>query len=179
MRSLLVFDVKLNYTEWLFIGGNGGIMIQSELLTGALLREFQTVSAMISIYCRAHHSDKRRFPKQMPEKQTRGVRQAIDANRLCHSNGLCDECSQLLSYAELRLDRCPYGQQKPTCNQCPIHCYKPEPKQQMQQVMRYAGPRMLLPHPLLAIRHLLHERKSVPDKPPRDQSNRRLRQAQK
>ncbi|WGY45936.1 hypothetical protein [Vibrio sp. ABG19] len=41
------------------------------------------------------------------------------------------------------------------------------------------GGTMLLPHPLLAIRHLLHERKPVPDKPPREQSNRRLRQAQK
>ncbi|WP_206208449.1 hypothetical protein [Vibrio sp. H11] len=41
------------------------------------------------------------------------------------------------------------------------------------------GGTMLLPHPLLAIRHLLHERKPVPDNPPRDQSNRRLRQAQK
>lgn len=137
-------------------------MVLSERLSGALLTELKTVSAMLAIYCRHHHRHRARHK---------------------HSDGsvdnLCHECRQLLMYAELRLDRCPYGQQKPTCNQCPIHCYKPEPKQQMQQVMRYAGPRMLLPHPLLAIRHLLHERKSVPDKPPRDQSNRRLRQAQK
>jgi len=36
-----------------------------------------------------------------------------------------------------------------------VHCYKPERRKQIQQVMRYAGPRMLRSHPLLAIRHLL------------------------
>ncbi|WP_102404028.1 nitrous oxide-stimulated promoter family protein [Vibrio sp. 10N.261.55.A7] len=120
----------------------------SSLLQGSLLTEFRTVSAMMDIYCRDHHS----------------------------SNGLCPDCSTLLSYAETKLDRCPYGQSKPTCNRCPIHCYKPEPKEQMRQIMRYAGPRMLLPHPILAIRHLLHERKAVPAKPLPDSSNRHQRQ---
>jgi len=32
----------------------------------------------------------------------------------------------------------------------------------VSQVMRYAGPRMLLRHPLLAVRHLLDERRKPP-----------------
>ncbi|MFA0087411.1 nitrous oxide-stimulated promoter family protein [Vibrio sp. 10N.261.51.F12] len=122
-------------------------LIPSILLSDELATEFKTVQAMVAIYCRDHHQ----------------------------SGGLCESCQALLDYAEMRLDRCPYGQTKPTCNKCPIHCYKPEPKSQMQVVMRYAGPRMLLPHPILSIRHLLHERRAVPVKPPNGLSNRAKR----
>lgn len=127
--------------------------IKSELslLSGELATEFKTVQAMVAIYCRDHHQNTRQ------------------------STGLCESCCELLDYAEMRLDRCPYGQTKPTCNKCPIHCYKPEPKEQMQAVMRYAGPRMLFPHPILSIRHLLHERRAVPAKPEAGLSNRSQR----
>ena len=50
-----------------------------------------------------------------------------------------------------------YVKAKPTCRLCPIHCYKREMKERMRQVMRYAGPRMLLYHPLIALRHLWRE----------------------
>ncbi|ELP5727649.1 nitrous oxide-stimulated promoter family protein [Vibrio vulnificus] len=123
----------------------------SKILMGALATEFKTVVAMIHIYCRKHH--------------------LVDS--------LCEDCQALMEYAEVRLDRCPYGEEKPTCNQCPIHCYKKEQKEQMRLVMRYAGPRMLLVHPILAIRHLLHERKPVPDKPTPESSNRHKRLAKK
>ncbi|OEE72724.1 nitrous oxide-stimulated promoter family protein [Vibrio genomosp. F6] len=119
----------------------------SDILLGGLHTEFKTVKAMVEIYCRKHHGGEL----------------------------LCSECADLLRYAEVRLDRCPYGQAKPTCNKCPIHCYKPEPKEQMRLVMRYAGPCMLLPHPILAIRHLIHEKRTVPDKPKPNASNRHIR----
>ncbi|MCK6263485.1 nitrous oxide-stimulated promoter family protein [Vibrio sp. ZSDE26] len=121
---------------------------QSNILKGALLTEFKTVASMMAIYCRDHHS----------------------------GDELCAECQSLLTYAETKLDRCPYGDAKPTCNRCPIHCYKPQPKEQMRLIMRYSGPRMLLPHPILAIRHLIHERKPVPEKPLPKNSNRHHRQ---
>lgn len=60
----------------------------------------------------------------------------------------------LLEYARQRRDRCPHGDNKPFCSNCPIHCYKPEMRQQMRAVMRYAGPRMLLSNPILALRHM-------------------------
>ncbi|MDF2154532.1 nitrous oxide-stimulated promoter family protein [Vibrio sp. CAU 1672] len=119
----------------------------SDILVGKLATEFKTVKAMVEIYCRDHHDTKT----------------------------LCADCRELLDYAELRLDRCPYGEAKPTCNQCPIHCYKPQPKEQMRLVMRYAGPRMLLKHPILAIWHLVHEKRKVPEKPQANASNRHQR----
>lgn len=69
---------------------------------------------------------------------------------------LCPDCRQLLDYAIERLDRCSYGNDKPTCRKCPIHCYRPAMKSRIKTVMRWAGPRMILYHPLLAIKHLLH-----------------------
>ncbi|MEL7292561.1 MAG: nitrous oxide-stimulated promoter family protein [Pseudomonadota bacterium] len=123
-------------------------MTQPEILRGSLLTEFKTVAAMMKIYCRAHHGE--------------------------HSP-VCEECESLLKYAQIKLDRCPYGELKPTCNRCPIHCYKAEQKEKMRLVMRYAGPRMLLSHPWLAVRHLLHERRAVPGKPASNASNRHRR----
>lgn len=95
-----------------------------------LERERHTIEVMIEIYCRGHH----------------------------HSTGaLCAECQQLFAYATQRIDKCPYQGDKPTCAKCPIHCYKPAMREQVRQVMRYAGPRMMLYHPLLAILHYKDE----------------------
>ena len=83
-------------------------MADTELLSGKLLYEFRTMQAMVEIYCKAHH----------PLKPSQGV---------------CLQCSEFLSYANTRLDRCPYGQDKPTCNKCPVHCYKPHMKQRARE----------------------------------------------
>lgn len=71
------------------------------------------------------------------------------------SKTLCSDCSRLNEYAMNRLERCTFGEDKPTCQKCPIHCYKPDMKIQMQEVMRYSGPRMIFRSPLLAVVHLL------------------------
>lgn len=71
-----------------------------------------------------------------------------------HFSELCPECAQLLEYAQSRLARCPHGNAKPSCRSCRIHCYQPAHRQRIAAVMRYSGPRMLLYHPLTALRHL-------------------------
>lgn len=45
--------------------------------------------------------------------------------------------------------------EKKNCNQCPNHCYAPDKREEIRAVMRFSGPRMLLVHPVAAIRHLL------------------------
>lgn len=42
---------------------------------------------------------------------------------------------------------------------CKVHCYKPEVREQIRQVMRFSGPRMLLYHPVLAVWHLVCSKK--------------------
>ena len=60
----------------------------------------------------------------------------------------------LASYSEERLDRCQFGNGKPTCRKCPVHCYKPDMREMIREVMRFSGPRMIFRHPIAAIRHL-------------------------
>ena len=94
-----------------------------------LARELVTIMKMTEMYCSAHHGGSGR--------------------------ALCEECGEFVDYAAVRLKKCPYGEGKPTCFNCPIHCYKPARKAQSRAIMRYAGPRMLLRHPLLTIAHKL------------------------
>ncbi|UCD76454.1 MAG: nitrous oxide-stimulated promoter family protein, partial [Phycisphaerales bacterium] len=79
--------------------------------------------------------------------------------------GLCPDCAELAEFARFRLDKCPYGEDKPTCANCPVHCYQPHMRRRIQEVMRFSGPRMLLSHPILAIFHLLDGRRVAPDLP--------------
>lgn len=100
-----------------------------------LERERRTVAAMIAIYCRAEH----RF-----------------------ETSLCPECADLEAYTRLRLEKCPYGEAKPTCANCPIHCYQPHRREQIRRVMAFAGPRILWRYPVLAVRHMLDGSRKAP-----------------
>lgn len=65
---------------------------------------------------------------------------------------------ELLDYAYFRLDKCPFKDNKKFCSKCKVHCYKPEMRQQIKNVMRYAGPRMLFKHPILLLfKHMLQK----------------------
>lgn len=115
----------------------------ARLATPRLQRETATMGAMLRIYCRDHHAH-----------QTRDAQ------------GLCAECAGLMDYAQKRLAGCPFGPEKPTCAHCQIHCYGPRQREETRVVMRYAGPRMLLRHPILAIAHLVVDsRRPAPPKP--------------
>lgn len=70
---------------------------------------------------------------------------------------LCENCRELLKYAEERIDKCPMGDKKTTCRLCTIHCYRPEMKERIRKVMRYSGPRMMIYSPIEAIKHLWRE----------------------
>ena len=91
-------------------------------------RERRTILLMIGLFCRDKHR---------------------------HAGGLCPACQQLADYAMARLDRCRFQGEKPPCAKCPVHCYKPALREQVREVMRYAGPRMMLEHPVLAVFHVL------------------------
>jgi len=91
-------------------------------------REQKTVEYMIGIFCRDHHQKE---------------------------GGLCHECRELVEYARFRLEKCPFQENKTTCGNCPIHCYKPGMRKKIRDVMGYSGPRIIRYHPLLAIGHMI------------------------
>lgn len=89
-------------------------------------KEKDTVEFMIRLYCRRRHG----------------------------AEGLCAECKDLLRYSQARLDSCPFGDSKKSCRKCSIHCYTPEMREKIREVMRYSGPRMFLYSPFEAFRHI-------------------------
>ena len=94
-------------------------------------REKETVSLMISLYCRKQH----------------GCRK------------LCPECAALDAYARLRSDKCPFMETRTFCSNCKVHCYKADMREKIRAVMRFSGPRMLFYHPIMAVRHLIETKK--------------------
>lgn len=90
--------------------------------------EANTVQKMIAIYCHEMHGTK--------------------------GNDLCAECLKLFDYSEKRIDKCFYGDDKPVCSKCQVHCYKPEMRDRIKEVMRYSGPKMMFKSPLLSIRYM-------------------------
>lgn len=90
-------------------------------------RNRAAIEAMIELYCRGVHQSEA---------------------------GLCGACQALLTYAQERLERCVFGLKKPVCAACPVHCYKPEMRARIKEVMRYAGPRLLFHRPGLVLFHL-------------------------
>jgi hypothetical protein len=82
------------------------------------------------------------------------------ANKHGSGSSLCNSCNQLERYAAKKLDNCKFGENKPVCKDCKIHCYSPNEKESMRQVMRWAGPRMIYLHPFFAIIHLIDSGKS-------------------
>jgi hypothetical protein len=87
------------------------------------------------------------------EKETIAAMVGLSCRRR-HGEALCPDCAELVDYAHARLDRCPYGDDKPTCAECSIHCYKPVLRERIREVMRFAGPRMPWRHPWLALLHV-------------------------
>ena len=138
--------------------------------------EKQTVEAMIRLYCKGNKHTKTENYRKSPncpsnpsnlsnQNSSSSLTTPISANRSSAHPltaprsplpvpSLCPQCQALLDYAHKRLERCRFGEDKPSCTRCPVHCYKPAMREQIRQVMRYSGPRMLLHDPIMAIRHL-------------------------
>ena len=93
--------------------------------------EIATMNAMIRLYCKHNHS---------------------------RSPTLCSDCHEIKVYAESKLKQCPHGKNKPACKNCIVHCFDQMHRERIKTIMRYSGPRMIIYHPILAIRHILVSR---------------------
>jgi hypothetical protein len=97
-----------------------------------LQRERDTVKKMIELYCELNHNSE---------------------------GELCNECSGLMDYIDERLDKCPFENDKPTCDRCTVHCYRKDEREHIRRIMRFSGPRMTYRHPVMAIVHLFDRRR--------------------
>jgi hypothetical protein len=99
------------------------------------LDQEKLVKEMILLYCNKNHNTK---------------------------NELCESCSELFGYVQKRLKYCPYGDKKPVCFNCKIHCYRKEYKDRIKDVMKFSGPKIMFHNPIAGIKYLF--KKKVYDK---------------
>lgn len=112
-------------------------MVKNKLATSDPIEIQQDTDKLVrflSMYCNAHHEHRLREPftfdhPKVPAKVQKGPE-------------LCDECVKLLRHAIVMRVMC-HLDPKPKCRTCPEHCYRPAYKDQMETVMKYAGPRSL------------------------------------
>jgi hypothetical protein len=116
-------------------GADSDLPTTGSLAGPRIWQEKRTMDAMLGIYCHERHGT---------------------------SKGLCGSCDRLRDYAHRRLDTCPFRERKPVCNRCEVHCYSRLRRDEIREVMRFAGPRMPMRHPWLSLLHLLDKLRAVP-----------------
>lgn len=77
-----------------------------------IAKDAQTLTAFVHVFCEQKHET---APK-----------------------ALCSSCHELLAYALQRLEKCPYDP-KPKCKDCLTHCYKPDYRTRIQEIMKFSG----------------------------------------
>lgn len=88
-------------------------------------REIETAGIMIDMYCRYRHG----------------------------ADARCGDCKELYEYVRQKTLACRFGEDKPACGKCQIHCYQSNMREKIRAAMRFSGPRMIYCHPILAFRH--------------------------
>ncbi len=111
-----------------------------------LRRDLRTLARFIETYCTHAH----------PGVLKRAVhlkRQDVEAVA-GHAVPLCPSCTKLLTHAFTKRQACPMNP-KPACKHCPNHCYHPEYREKIREVMRFSGMKLLLTGRLDYLLHLL------------------------
>lgn len=98
------------------------------------LKDLGVLVRFTAVYCRAHHAGDR-APLAWPDGDLAPLR--------LERQPLCPECRDFLAYALTRRLRCPLDP-KPACKHCPVHCYRPGHREQVREIMRFSGRRLLL-----------------------------------
>ena len=106
--------------------------MEERQITDKREKEKKIVHEMIALYCRKQHGTSK-------------------------AEGLCPNCQMVYDYAAMRTDKCPFMDTKTFCSNCKVHCYKPEMREKIREIMRFSGPRMLFYHPVLAVSHLVED----------------------
>lgn len=103
-------------------------------LTTAEIKDLKILARFIELFCHARHDRKTLGEASLPKilQQGNGPGKTI-----------CRDCAELLEHGMKKRALCPLVP-KPTCRSCPIHCYSPEYRQKIREIMAYSGKRMIL-----------------------------------
>jgi len=103
-------------------------------LTAAQTADLKILARFIELFCHAKHDNRLGDTVAVP-----GILQSRGKRRL----ELCKECAGLLEHGMMKRALCPLHP-KPACKNCRIHCYTPEYRQKIREIMAYAGRKMVL-----------------------------------
>ena len=105
-----------------------------EQLTRQQLKDLKILAAFIHLYCLAHHAGGNDGLIPVPEQLR---------SRFNKTAAICPDCAALLEHGIKKRALCPL-EPKPACKKCRIHCYGPEYRQKIREIMAYSGRKMLL-----------------------------------
>lgn len=111
-----------------------------------LRRDLRTLSRFIEVYCKHNHPGVLKRDAHLKHHDVAGVSG--------HDVRLCPSCTKLLTHAFTKRSACPMNP-KPACKHCPNHCYHPEYREKIREVMRFSGMKILLTGRLDYLLHLL------------------------
>ncbi len=116
-------------------------------------KDLRTLARFIEIYCHGRHGDEQKERVQIQHlpgfADIAGVEQIVGKD--LH---LCPHCRKLLLHAFVKRLACSMVP-KPMCKHCPNHCYAPAYRQQIREVMKYAGRKLVLGGRVDYLFHLL------------------------
>ncbi len=112
-----------------------------------VLKDLLLLIKFVEVYCHSHHAD--RSDRKDVDLKTHDIKELTGKN-VC----LCPDCRKLLAHALVKRTVCPM-QPKPSCKHCPRHCYHPKYRQQIRDVMKYSGRKLVMHGRVDYLLHLL------------------------
>ncbi len=96
-------------------------------LTHKEKKDLKILALFTSVYCRDHHAETREPLSSLPRQLA-----CLEKYRCCAS------CRDFLIYAIERRLNCPL-EERPACKHCHVHCYRPDHREKVREIMRYSG----------------------------------------
>jgi len=124
----------------------GGMITPAPIRAKRLNKDLKTLALFISLYCRHHHGQ---ADKATPEVKGLDV-ESIAGREI----SLCADCRKLLTHAFVKRTHCQMDP-KPQCKHCPVHCYHATYREQIREVMKFSGKKMLFGGRIDYLFHLL------------------------
>lgn len=103
-------------------------------LTHKERKDLRVLAQFTSVYCKVHHVAKK-APLQSDTP--------IFTNLKVDKYPVCDSCRDFLFYAIERRLRCPLDP-RPVCKHCHVHCYKPDYREKVREIMRFSGKYLMM-----------------------------------
>lgn len=108
---------------------NNSLKVSPQPLTHKEIKDLKILLQFTAVYCREKHDDDRSII----------ITDESELQQLpLHKYPVCDECRDFLLYAFERRLRCPL-EDRPVCKHCHVHCYAPEYREKVREIMRFSG----------------------------------------